>query len=172
MARVVLRTDQGRAKRPRFCQTCREPIVLGDRYYKWAPRTGPRGGYFQHQRCGYPRPSQLSSAKTARVHDELHALDTTQWSGSDLDELMGLVEHVAAAADEVADEYEEGVDSAPSHTGEAMQDVADRLHEYAEAIRNFSPSVDREDAQSRLVWRDMVLDELGEILDDVPEYEG
>lgn len=177
MARVALRTDQGRSTRERLCATCRKPILLGDRYYKWVPRTGPRGGYVQHQTCGYPRPSQLSSAKTAQVQDLVQGFDPGEWET--IEDLVAMAEDIAQTAEDVADEYESGADSMPdnlqySPTAEAMRDVAERLREYAEAIRAFTGEDQPEDADDDALqsWRDDQVSELSSLLDDVPSYEG
>lgn len=156
MPRLYYKTKSNRGKEYR-CTRCGETIKPGERYIEWSRRFGRSGmTYRQHAEHGRPLPSQLSSRKTARIEDELvtfqleltHLLDPEQQPEADVvvdlsglvDEAIEQLEAIATVADEVADEYEEGVQNMPESlqygpTGEAMTQVAEELREWAEAMR-------------------------------------
>lgn len=156
MPRVYTKTKANRG-RPYNCVRCGQTIEPGTTYYEWSRRFGRSGmTYRQHTEHGRPLPSQLSSRKTARIEDELltlnlqlaHELDPEQQPEADVvvdlsglvDEAAEQLEPIASTADEVADEYEEGVQNMPESLqygapAEYMQQVADELREWAEAMR-------------------------------------
>lgn len=138
------------AKKERRCARCGEPIEVGQAVYKWTRRNWPTA--YQHQGCGYPRPSQLSSRKTAVIEDILHDVD---WSFTEtLDEnaspgdtheidtshVQQLLEEVADAAEEVGSEYSGNADALPEglqygSQAEAMRDVGQNLEQWASDMR-------------------------------------
>lgn len=145
------------------CQRCGQEIEPGQRYYYWSRRVSPNN--YQHVDCGFPRPTQLSSRKTAAVveaaQDASNSIseweptlpevdeDTTELE-LDVSDLESYLEDVATSAEDVADEYEDSVSNMPdslqySPTAEAMNDVAERLRDWAEQLRSvdFTTQVDQ-----------------------------
>lgn len=183
MARVTTHTANRGAKKPRYCTGCRQEITAGQRYYYWSRRFGRSGmEYYKHVECGRPRPTELSSRKTAVVEEAIQAAadEMQNWrpefdatpddAGStyDLDysDLSAALESVADEAEGVADEYEEGVQNMPEGlqygpTGEAMQAVADELREWAEELRSWQPDAgtvevpEKDAADSRAEWEEL-----------------
>lgn len=158
MPRVTQHTASGRGA-TYTCTGCREPITKGQRYYRWVRRIGPKAGYRRHVACGPPRPTELTSRKTAQVDEAVGDFSAPEVDFSPLDEwnLEGApdsveldtspwedaVSEIADVAESVADEYEDGVSNMPdslqdSPVAEASQDVADRLREWAESLREES----------------------------------
>lgn len=158
MARVTTHTNNGRGKHEYRCTGCGEPITVGQRYYKWVRRVGPKAGYRRHVECGPPRPTELSGRKTAQVEEAIQDYSAPEADTSVLEQLdhdnppetvdvdagavfEDAVSGVIDAAESVADEYEEGVSNMPEQlqyapTGEAMTAVAEALREWAEEIRD------------------------------------
>jgi hypothetical protein len=139
-------------------------IKPGTTYYQWTRRFGRTGQtYRQHTACGRPKPTQLSSRKTAQVEEaidlalgelsawscDLPALEDIEAGNAELavEGLEEIAEGVCQAARDVADEYEEGVYNMPdslqsSPTGEAMTQVAEELREWADNIESEASDVD------------------------------
>jgi len=154
MPRVTQHTASNRGRTYR-CTGCGEEITEGQRYYMWVRRIGPKSGYRRHVECGYPRPSELSGAKTAVIDDEVQSYTTPEleplnyleagthpeYLELDVGAFEDAVSAIADTADGVADEYESGADNMPdslqdSPTAEAMRDVAERLRTYVEELRD------------------------------------
>lgn len=162
MPRVHTRTKTDRGK-TYTCSSCGEKIEAGQSYYYWSRRFGRSGAtYYQHHACGYPRPTQLSSRKTAAVVEAISAAqnelgnwsydipeDVTFVSAEDeervesyeieTDAVSDILSNVAEEARGVASEYEDGVQNLPENfqqapTGEAMTTVSEELNEWADNI--------------------------------------
>jgi hypothetical protein len=162
--RVTTHTARA-SKYERRCRRCGQPMEPGQRYYFWSRRVSPEN--YQHVDCGFPRPTQLSSRKTAVVEEAIHDAQTEMgnWSPGSFDEvyaelfsngvvpspetmeldtsdLLAALEAVADAAGEVAAEYEEGADNMPdslqsSPTAEAMRAVAEELESWQDELRSW-----------------------------------
>jgi hypothetical protein len=156
MPRVTTHTARP-SKYDRICTGCGQPIEPGQRYYHWTRRVGPKRGSFRHVECGPPRPTELTSRKTAQVDEAIGSfsapeVDFAVLDGVDEDnppESVTLdaapfeeaVEDVAGTAESVADEYEESADNMPEALqygaqAEAMRDVAERLRDWAGNLRD------------------------------------
>jgi|SRR5215471_7802121 len=203
------------AKRTRTCRGCSQPIQVGDSFYTWEKRFG--GPQFCHTACGYPKASWLSNRKTAVIEDAVNEL-IIDWHPGSLQDLLGcerdkpvptdvlesgvelatdeLLDQLSGIADEaenVGDEYEASADNMPEslqygYQAEAMRDVAERLREWAEAMRDGDldgtlelPEVD--DLTDWQAWWDEADEALDakvselveaaqELTSDMPEYEG
>lgn len=163
MPRVSTAVKSAReTKHTYICTGCRKPIEPGQRYYHWQQYRSPKR--YRHMTCGRPRHSELSSAKTAPLHDSvedaLKAIsnwaptlewdaDASAWEPIDAQELADALAGVASQASEIADEYESSADNMPESLqdgsqAEAMRDVAERLREWAENLEAFDGSAEPE----------------------------
>lgn len=211
MPRVTQHTAR-KSKYQRTCTGCGKPVVEGDRYYHWTRRVGPKQGSFRHVACGPPRPTELTSRKTAQVDEAVadyaapevdlsvvRSWDTTDTDLPDTLELeAGVFEEavagVADTAEQVGEEYQDSVSNMPDslQQGEQasmMEDVADRLREWAEELREKASESITVDVPPRGLdqtgddwlaeveqavqdaW-DERASELDDLMGDVPEYEG
>lgn len=152
------------------CTGCRKPIEVGDQCYKWSRKFG-RGGatYYRHTDCGYPRPTELTSRKTAQVEEAIQdAGDTIEaWKPElgnqdppqevfelDCTDVESALEDAASSAEEVGQEYEDGADAMPDalqygSQAEAMRAVAGELFDWAQTVRDWSPDVTEVDLPAR-----------------------
>lgn len=174
MPRVTQHTAR-KSKYERLCQTCRKPMEPGQRYYYWSRRFGSYGQeYYQHVECGYPRPTQLSSRKTAVVDEAVQVAqgELSSWSPElpeldpgettfevDFSDLSAALESVADEAEGVGEEYESSADNMPEslqygEQAEAMRDVAERLREWAEGLRSWEPTDDTLELPERDAYED------------------
>lgn len=160
MARVVMKTKNSGGKHVYTCSGCGEPVTAGTKYYTWARRFGRTGvRYYQHATCGYPRPTQLSSRKTAVVDEAITDANLAQHApelpyedavaGGTLDvpydDLQAALASVAEEARTVGEEYTSGADNMPDslqygQQAEAMRAVGDELESWADNLDNWDPS--------------------------------
>lgn len=160
MPRVELKLKNKGGTHTYTCSTCGKPVLPGQRYYTWARRFGRSGmRYFQHQDpCGYPRPTQLSSAKTAVIEEaqaEAHK-EIDAWapefatSGVDAGDLTAILETLAGTVREIGEEYGESADNIEqnfdsSPTAEACRATQEECDGYADELESFSPQEDEPD---------------------------
>lgn len=153
MPRVHQATKSTRGRVYR-CTSCQGDILPGERYYYWQRRNMPV--QMRHVSCGYPRPTELSSAKTAAVQDAVQdaqsalagwqpELDGDGSYTEGISEVESILEEVANVAQDVASEYEDGVSGMPdslqsSPTAEAMNDIAQRLQDWADELSDLNVS--------------------------------
>lgn len=165
MPRVRTVTKSKRGK-PVTCTACRKVVEAGQQMYTWQRYGLPQR--VRHVTCGFPRPTELSGAKTAAVveaqEDAVAACNTwtpdLHWDADersfevndgDADELTAALQNAIDEANSAADEYEEGADNMPESLqdgmqAEAMREVADELRNWASDLEEFSPdSVDLSD---------------------------
>jgi hypothetical protein len=140
-------------------------IRPGDRYYQWSRRFGRSGAtYFKHVACGRPKPTQLSSRKTAQVEE---AIEDATLAGSDTPEidwddvtaggtlelpqedLESTLQGVAEEARNVGEEYTSGADNMPEslqygQQAEAMREVGQELEGWADNLDSWQPSCETE----------------------------
>lgn len=166
MPRVYTKTAKA-SKKDRSCTGCREQVEPGQRFYSWTRRFGRTGReYFRHVGCGYPRPTELSSRKTAQIEEAIADARPTldgfvdveglaiEWTPDeamsvevDYSELSSVLDDIAGVANEVAAEYTESHDNLPENfqqgsTGQAMEDVASELEDWASSMDGWSPSAE------------------------------
>lgn len=196
MPRVHTHTAKRPTKAPRYCASCRQPIEIGQRYHTWQRKADFRP-QVQHTSCGFPKPTQLSTRKTAVVEEavqdaqgeisgfsyEMPDLDPEGGSFDiEVDDLKSALDSVADVAEEVASEYSEGADNMPESLQygaqcEAMRDVADRLTDWADELRSWEPddaevtyeAADDDDIESdrESNQRDMAEQTLDQVLDNL-----
>jgi hypothetical protein len=155
MPRVYTKTKSTRGKVYR-CQSCGQDIEPGQDYYEWSRRFGRSGQtYRQHTACGRPKPTQLSSRKTAVLEEAVNEIDFSGWSfdidydsldaenGGEIDidtsGLEAMVEEIADVAREIGEEYQSGFDNMPEGlqqgpTAQAMEEVAQELESWADDL--------------------------------------
>jgi hypothetical protein len=162
-------------------------IRVGDSYYTWARKN--IGVYFQHVTCGYPRPTQLSSRKTAQVEEAIADAEKQigDWApeigadftyGDGYDDVTQALQSVADSAREVGQEYQDGFDNMPEglnqgSTAQAMEEVAQELDGFADDLEQFSPNTDepelpdRDDGEDDDDYRDRCQQALDDWADEV-----
>lgn len=166
MPRVTTRTKSPRAtKRPYICTGCRETIEPGQTFYTWQRRYG--GPQYRHTTCGYPRPTELSSRKTAVLEEAIQDASFTvtaevpgDWDGEEaltfdvVADLKTVLEEIASVARDVGSEYESSADNMPESLqygsqAEAMRDVASRLEDWADDLDSWDPQDEEPDIPER-----------------------
>ena len=177
------------AKKSRSCASCFKPIEVGDPVYSWTRRNWPTT--YQHQACGFPKPSQLYSRKTAVIEDLLGEADfsfddalteddepggTHEIDTAHVESVLG---DIADVSENVADEYEESADNLPEglqqgYQAEAMRDIAERLRDWADGLRSvdYDTTIELrslEDDEDLVDWRDEMQDLLDNAVNAVSE---
>jgi len=140
MPRVTEHVSQGRAQGKVRCCRCPEPIVKGEKYYKWAIKS-QRGGtvYQQHTSHGHVKQSQLTHSKMSGAYAAIEGAEESLASASDPEEVR---EALSCAKDEieaVRDEYQESLDNMPENlqqgdTGQQIQERIDELESFADVL--------------------------------------
>lgn len=180
MPRVTTKMRNRGGTKTYLCTGCGQPVEPGQKYYEWSRRFGMSGStYRRHVKCGYPRPTELSSAKTAVVQEAIEVAtdQINSWSVEltgieDPDESISLevgdiesaLGDAASAAHEAAEEYEQGADAMPealsySPTAEAMREVAEELRGWATDVEQWSADIgevelpDRDDGETDEEWQ-------------------
>lgn len=168
MPRVHIRTRRKvELKTPMTCSVCSKPVEVGDTYYTWARKMGRSGAvYYNHQDCGPPQRSQLSSRKTVAVEDAIDEANTAiqSWTpelahaeptyGDGYEDVATALQTVGEVAREVGAEYQDGFDNMPEglnqgETAQAMEEVAQELESWADDLDSWSPSNDEPDIPER-----------------------
>ena len=196
MARVKTKTrNRGGTKTYPCTAGCGKPIEPGETYFTWSRRFGRTGRtYYRHTKCGYPRPTELTSRKTAQVEEAVIDAkeQVSNWSpdleSPDTDALTSALSDAAQSARDVGEEYESNADAMPENLqygsqAEAMRDVARELEDWATELEGWSPSEDEPvfdadaDKQAKedifQEWVEKIRGEADEALDEsIPEYQG
>jgi hypothetical protein len=135
-------------------------IRVGDTYYTWARKYGRSGTvYYQHEQCGRPKRSQLSSRKTVAIEDAIDGISLSNWSpeldddgtySGGYEDVKSMLEEVASVARDVGQEYQDSYDNMPEglnqgETAMAMEEVAQELDSWADELESFEPSADEPD---------------------------
>lgn len=165
MPRVHLKTKRAAGKRPYICDTCREIIEPGVEYYTWSFRYG--GTRFRHKDHGYPRPSELTQAKTASILAAIEAEEDGWHQWETEEDAQQAAQNIAEVAREIASEYEEAAE-AFGGAGE-NQERYEMLDAYADELESWQPpyqadyKVDDKDDDSEVdmeAWREAAQNEL------------
>lgn len=160
MPRVTTHTKNRGGKAVYRCTKCGQDIHPGTRYFEWSRRFGRSGStYRRHVDCGYPKPSELSSRKTATVEDAMQDARSViaAWSPEfptdhdpndtldvEIDEITSAFGEVADEADNVGQEYSGNADNMPEalqygEQAEAMRAVGEELESWAQDLRDWEP---------------------------------
>lgn len=183
MPRVHTKTKSARGKTYK-CQTCHEDIVEGESFYEWSRRFGRSGQtYRQHAKCGRPRPTQLSSRKTAVLEEAIDAADFSSFSPEldlesllteggevevDISDLETILEEIADVAREIGQEYQDGHDNMPEglqqgEVGMAMEEIAQELESWADDL------VSNADLETSFMYESFTYDDQSEISEEEQE---
>lgn len=189
MPRVDTRTKTTRGRSEFPCRMCSEPIVAGQVYRTWKSRVSGRS--YMHASHGQPRPSMLSSRKTAQIEDAMVDADFSREDS--VEGLTGILEGIAQTARDVGEEYRDGADNMPESLqygaqAEAMREVAEELEAWADQLEAWEPEADEpiesddplaEGEEERLeerreAWLEEIRQEARDALDNepMPEYQG
>jgi len=153
-------------KHAMVCRHCREEIAVGQEYYSWERRYG--GKQHLHTSCRRPRPTELSSRKTAAIEEAVMdasfpeasfdmpsdgSLPEAEAEGY-LTDLRSVLEDVAGVVRDVGEQYQDAFDNLPENfqygaTGEALQQVAEACEEKASDLESFDFSADEPDWPER-----------------------
>jgi hypothetical protein len=152
-------------------------IRPGDQYYTWKFNHGAR--FFQHAEHGPPRRSQLTQSKMGPVWD---AVDSFDVSGAEsIDDIKSELESVAAAAREVASEYEDAANNiegswpAGNPTSEACRSTSEALDGWADDLEGWTPDYDEFDKEAfdtKEDWLEECRQSATDMMADAPEYQG
>lgn len=131
-----------KAKKPRKCRRCGHEIAPKESY-KWAePRFGPILIWCKDHS---PKRSELSSSKLGPVWDAIDEFDPAQHDS--VEDLTSALEAIGDTANEVADEYEEGINNMPEglqegHVAEESREKVEALQSFAEELSNWEPDIE------------------------------
>lgn len=149
--RVYTKVKSARGK-SYTCTKCGKLIQPGTTYHEWSFRYG--GDRRQHAECGRPKPSQLTQSKLATVYAAIEDAEERVGSAESIDELQDILNDVAQAARDVADEYREAAE-AMGAAGESgiSAERAEELDSFADEVENTSltepdePDEDEDEAE-------------------------
>jgi hypothetical protein len=159
-----------RSRKEYVCEKCRDVLPVGSQYRHYT--VGFRSKY-KHVRCMkdtcFPRSSELESSRLSDVYaaqenaeDQLNALALS----STPDDISAILEELASAIREVAEEYEA---AAENEYGVVFnQDSADRaeiLQSAADEIENYDPESDFEECEDCEGTGDIVPEDEEEAVD-------
>lgn len=177
-----------RGTRP-ICCTCRQPIEVGQSYYKNSPSRFS-STYSWHAECKAPAPSQLepnekrSTAMAAQesAHEDLDALADSDEYAELVSNVESILEACAEGFNEAAGMCEESADNIESGFGhetessELQREMAQTYESSADELTNWSVlsdmperqdfDSDEEYADSLPDWRDEVIDSARSAVDD------
>jgi len=162
MPRVYTKTKSTRGTKTYTCTGCGQKIEPGEVYYEWSRRFGRSGQtYRRHQKCGRPRPTELTSRKTAQIEEaandasaeidawtyEVEEMGLDYENGGtieiDTSALTDALNSVAEIAREVGQEYQDGFDNMPE--GLNQGEVAQMMEEVAQELDSWADDVESED---------------------------
>lgn len=164
MPRVHTRTKSRRGAERR-CGRCGEPILPGETYFTWSFRYGgQRFNCHRHR----PRQSELTQSLMGDVYAAIESAEDQLPGCEVISDIAALVEEVAGAAREVADQYEQAAE--PFGGQGENQDRADELGGWADDLESFQPDEPSEDDSDAVVAETLerARDEAQELLNGCP----
>ena len=130
MPRVITKT-KNRAGKARACGRCGAPIEPGERYRQWSFRYG--GTHYRcHRPTCNPRPSELTQSLLSEVYAAREEAEAELPRCETYADMRALLEQVAEAAREVAQQYEEAAEAFGGEGENAER--AYELEEYADGL--------------------------------------
>lgn len=152
MPRVRLIAKARESKKARRCTKCGNEIEVGQSFYVWTFRYG--GDRFNHQSCGYPRPSQLTQSMMGEVYAAQEAIDdlgsdaSYEDKASAMEELVSVVQDVASRYEEAASQFgnsgenQERYEALEGWVGE-LEEAQSQLSEAAEAVQTAEDALEK-----------------------------
>lgn len=129
-----------KSRKPVECGRCRTTIPAGGPYRYITPRYGSKQIRCMSNDCRF-RPTDLSSAKTARIAEAIEDAQDQLCAAMSHDEIQSILSEVAQVAQEVADEYQEASDNWAGGSGhEEFQEKADTCSSFADELESWSYS--------------------------------
>lgn len=129
-----------KSRKPVQCGRCRTTIPVGGRYQYITPRFGSKQIRCMSHDCRF-RPTDLSSAKTARIAEAIEDAQDQLDTATSHDDIQSILGEVAQVAQEVADEYQEASDNWAGGNGhEEFQEKADTCSSFADDLESWSYS--------------------------------
>lgn len=152
-----------------ICGNCRQPIPKGAGYRWTKPRYGSRKVRCLKPACTF-KPSDLSSSKSALVHDAISDARDALLTAESHDDIQSILQSVADTAREVGQEYQDASDAWAGGNGHPdFQEKADQCESYADELESWSFSGETDEEAVRQAVRD---DEAGqEAGEDQEDYE-
>lgn len=130
-------------------------VKAGEMYYWWRCYRRPK----QRSKTR-PRPSQLSSAKSAEVEDAILDARQTIEGADSVDDITAAIEAVAESAREIAGQYEESAEAmAQTASGgsweEEVREKQSQLEDFADSLEGFSPETsDLDEIDEKIAAKD------------------
>lgn len=141
-------------RNPLACGKCKTTIAKGAGYRWTKPRYGPRKVRCLKPSCDF-RPSDLSSAKTATIHDAIEDARNEIDTAESHDDIQSILQSVADTAREVAQEYQDASDQWAGGNGNAeFQEKADTCESFADECESWSFSGETDEETVRQTVRD------------------
>lgn len=129
-----------KSRKPVQCGRCRTTIPTGGRYRYITPHYGSKQIRCMANDCRF-RPTDLSSAKTARITEAIEDAQDQLCAATSHDEIQSILSEVAQVAQDVADEYQEASDNWAGGNGhEEFQEKADTCSSFADELESWSYS--------------------------------
>lgn len=129
-----------KSRKPQTCGKCGDKIPVGSPYRWIKPRYGGARTRCQKPACAF-RPTDLSSAKTARIEEAIEDAEQAVQDAASHDEIQTVLQEVADVAREVADEYQEASDNWAGGAGhEEYSEKADACGSFADELEGWACS--------------------------------
>lgn len=128
------------SRKPHTCSKCGDLIPIRSSYHKTKPRYGSASIRCMKYECRF-RPTDLSSAKTARIEEAIENAEIEIQTADDHDAIQSVLESVTEVAREVGKEYQEASDNWAGGNGhEEFQEKADACESFASTLESWSYS--------------------------------
>lgn len=129
-----------KSRNPVTCSHCNTIIPAGSSCRWIKPRYGPKRIRCMEHACRF-RPTDLSSAKVAVIHEAIEDAEDAIGTASCLDDIQAALSEVADAARDVASEYQDASDNwAGGNGNEEFQEKANTCESFADELESWEPS--------------------------------
>lgn len=151
MPRVVKRTKSARGA-SRSCGRCGATIAPGQPYFQFSFRYGGT-----HYRCKdhYPKPSELTQSKVSTIYAAVEEAEESLPGLDTFDDIAQVVDTVAEAAREVADEYREADEAFGGYGATQSAELADELEGWADELDSFQLTIEQPEVDEDAVEEEL-----------------
>jgi len=147
-----------KSRKPVTCSRCGTAIPVGSSYRWIKPRYGSKCIRCMAYPCRF-RPTDLSSAKVATIHEAIEDAGDAIWSATCLDDIQQALNDVASVVQDVAGEYQSASDNwAGGNGNEEFQEKADTCENFANELESWEPSGETDEEEVRSQARDQGYD--------------